>query len=256
MPKGDTEQFEEIIKLYLLTLENYCLDRINAAKDKPYVKGKMANQINAILFAYSSGFQAHLDSHLYFLDQYKIGVPISEILTGIKSQFPKSLDIEPILGLRDEVTFVPFSEPEEKLLETYPNDLQKFVRMHAGNFALQEVAKRIPTYLTEDKDLKNRSAISYPFHWTGTKDNKNEFVQLIYGLYKAKLLNNGEGEITKIVESLAQIFKVDLSPNWQANLSASIHKSNNGYNPQVFDKINKAYQEYVKALIEHKKQNR
>ena len=94
---------------------------------------------------------------------------------------------------------------------------------------------------------------SYPIKWTSKKDNKNEFVQLIYGLHKAGLINEGKGEITKIVESLAGIFKIDLGKGWQANHSSSIHKAKNNYQPPVFTKIKEAYQQYMQDQVEGKK---
>ena len=254
MQINENDQFEELVKLYMHTAENYCLEKIKRAKDKTFMQGKLLTQVAVMLGAYSSGFQLHKKSFDFFMESYLSGLPVDDILTRIEADFPDSLNVEPVTGPRDEVVYIPFGEPEENLMKKFRPELQKMVFMYVGYFALKEVYKRIPDYLNDHSDVKDRS-FSYPIQWTGTKDNKNEFVQLVYGLFKAKLINNGEGEITKITESLARAFKVDLSPNWQGNLSSSIHKSNIGYNPQVFDKINKAYQEYVKGQIEHKKKN-
>lgn len=90
--------------------------------------------------------------------------------------------------------------------------------------------------------------------WTGNRENKNEFVQLVYGLYKAGKINNGRGEITKIVERLAEILQVNLGKHWQSNHSNSIHKRNSGYKPPVFQELEDAYENYVYELIEGKRQ--
>ncbi|MBI2722211.1 MAG: RteC domain-containing protein [Bacteroidetes bacterium] len=96
----------------------------------------------------------------------------------------------------------------------------------------------------------------YEIKWTGKKDNKNEFVQLVYGLHKAGLINQGKGEITKIVESLAEAFKIELGKGWQANHSSSIHKANKDYEAPVFAKIREAYKTYVEEQIEHLKKKK
>ena len=83
-------------------------------------------------------------------------------------------------------------------------------------------------------------------HWTAPKEAKNDFVQLIYGLHLAGFINDGKGEITKITETLANAFGIELSKNWQSNHSASIHKSNVDYTPPVFDKAKEEYLKYFK----------
>jgi hypothetical protein len=103
-------------------------------------------------------------------------------------------------------------------------------------------------------EMKNSN--TYPVEWTTSKDNKTEFVQLIYALHGAGYLNNGKGEITKIVESLAGVLGVALSKNWQSNLSASVHRSNRDYQPSIFSKIAEAYSEYADKLIAAKQNNK
>jgi hypothetical protein len=108
-----------------------------------------------------------------------------------------------------------------------------------------------PTFVPDPESTP--VATAYPIKWTSKKDNKNEFVQLVYGLHKAGFINEGKGEITKIVESLAGIFKIDLGKGWQANHSSSIHKAKNDYQPPIYNKIKEAYQRYMEEQIESKK---
>jgi len=75
-------------------------------------------------------------------------------------------------------------------------------------------------------------------------------------LHKAGLINEGKGEITKIVEAIATVFDVKLGENWQSNHSASIHRANSDYQPLIFRKIREAYQQYIGNQIENKKKNK
>ena len=107
-------------------------------------------------------------------------------------------------------------------------------------------------WLMQNANKEKGIGIDLKIKWTGD-ENKNQFVQLIYGLYKAKLLNNGEGEITKIIEDLSNLLKVDLNKNWQSNHSGSIHQQNNDYNPEIFDKRKNAYKVHANNLKQLKK---
>ena len=102
-------------------------------------------------------------------------------------------------------------------------------------------------------ELTEKVPIKSGISWTGNKDSKNDFVQMVYGLHRAGIINAGKGEITKIVEALAPVFNVELGKNWQSNHSASIHKVNRNYQPPVFDKIKEAYLKYAEGLLEDKK---
>jgi hypothetical protein len=81
------------------------------------------------------------------------------------------------------------------------------------------------------------------------RENITEFTQLIYGLFHSGYLSNNENEITKLVEDVAKAFNIELSKNWQSNLSKSIHKSNNDYNPAIFKEIENGYKKYANNQI-------
>jgi hypothetical protein len=78
--------------------------------------------------------------------------------------------------------------------------------------------------------------------WKG--NNETEFIQLIYMLYHANLLSNERNEITKLVKQIAEVFNYELGKNWQTNLSASKQKRKNGYQPEIIDKLNNAWEVY------------
>ncbi|MEO9209685.1 MAG: RteC domain-containing protein [Ginsengibacter sp.] len=76
--------------------------------------------------------------------------------------------------------------------------------------------------------------------WTNG-NNTNDFVKLIYTLHEAKLINKGNGEITKIVESLAPVFGIELK-DWQSNFSKGIHAQRLDYNHGAFfENLKKTY---------------
>jgi len=81
--------------------------------------------------------------------------------------------------------------------------------------------------------------------WTGK--SKTEFVQLIYAIYHAKLINNNKDEITKIVEDMAKVFNYDIGDNWQDLLSKSVNNRKNGYVPKIFENLKNAFIEYYES---------
>jgi hypothetical protein len=92
-----------------------------------------------------------------------------------------------------------------------------------------------------------------PVSWKA--DNETEFVQLIYALYEAGYIEHEEKGMTKLIEDFAYLLNFPLGKNWQVNHSTSIHKRNSDYAPQIFDKLNKAYEDFRIKKINKKKNN-
>ncbi len=97
--------------------------------------------------------------------------------------------------------------------------------------------------------IEGKKVLSDTLKWTG---NPNSLVQLIYGLHCAKKINNGEGEITKIIKSLFQLFDLN-KKNLLSNHSKSIHDTNRDYAPSIFKEIEEAYVKFRQQKIEDKK---
>ena len=76
------------------------------------------------------------------------------------------------------------------------------------------------------------------------RDNKTEFVQLIYALYEAGYINNEESQKTKLVTQLSSLFNFDVGKHWQSNLTKSINDRNADYVPDIFQNLTKAFIEY------------
>jgi glutamyl/glutaminyl-tRNA synthetase len=255
--KDFNQVFEQLLSRYIKTIENDYRQRYKKARDKELVKEDLI-KITDLTIEWATINEQRAAMMKVFHADYGRGEDIGETLAHIRKTFGEEVnDIRPFKRIENGKRITLYISEEEKALKAFALNERKLFKYLLRDTAYREIKKRLPDMFTEQTiTLVEENSKAFPFKWTSTKDNKNEFVQLVYGLFKAKLINNGEGEITKITESLAKTFKVDLSPNWQANLSSSIHKSNVGYNPQVFDKINKAYQEYVNTLIENKKKNK
>ena len=130
-------------------------------------------------------------------------------------------------------------------------EMNRFIKMTISRLYFERdflLLEREPEF-----ELDEKPPIKNGINWTGSRDSKNDFVQMVYGLYRAGLINAGKGEITKIIETLAPVFNVELGKNWQSNHSASIHKVNRDYQPPVFDKVKEAYLKYAEGLIQKKK---
>jgi hypothetical protein len=255
MEKDLNQRFDELLRLYTRTLENTCLNQLKKAKNKGFAHDKVLNQINGITRFHNAAISKHNKAFQFFYEKYSSGEDLEKIITKIKADFPESLKIVPEIDPRENVELILFGKEENALLNEFPAKTQNLIKFFVGYFSLEEIRKRIPGYLDQIKTGEN-SSVKYPFKWTGDKDNKNEFVQVIYGLHKAGLINEGKGEITKIVEAIATVFDVKLGENWQSNHSASIHRANSDYQPLIFRKIREAYQQYIGNQIENKKKNK
>ena len=57
-----------------------------------------------------------------------------------------------------------------------------------------------------------------------------------------------ENEKTKLVKQIASYFNIQLSKNWQSNLSNAVKKRNNDYKPQIIEKIKTGYEIYKNQI--------
>lgn len=251
------ERFEKLCTRYISSIDRALIKRINKAKDKEYVFDEIKKEIafvNKTMIANPNIKELVED----FLSLYKQGENIDYIFIRIFNRFGKEIEgIAPGTAVyRDGEQIGIYPMDYEKELKQLTSDEKKLTKLLVNCVAYQEVEKRLPNLIDPTQKSEPINKLHYPIQWTGSRDNKNDFVQLIYGLHQAGYLNKGSGEITKIVETLADVLKVGLGKNWQSNLSSSIHKSKNDYEPPVFDKIKRAYVRYTDDLVTAKKTNK
>lgn len=240
---------------YISVIEKHLKQRLAIARNREYVADEIKNEMD-VMEALMTATPRAKEFTEDFVAQYEQGVAVASIMDGLKRRygsnealFSRHIDAsKPLVSIADD--------DNERIAALVSND-RSLMKYMVQFITLQQLKRRLSDLLLTDiTDTKTNSSNSYPVEWTANKDNKTEFVQLIYALHSAGYLNNGKGEITKIVESLAGTLGVTLGKNWQSNLSASIHRSNSDYQPAIFGKISAAYAEYAERLITAKQNNR
>jgi hypothetical protein len=247
--------FEGLLTRYSASIERNLQIRYMEARDKEHVQTEIQNEIKFISDILPSGFEKERLVDI-FLTAYKRGKDINETFSRIRKEFGEVNDIQPFRRIEKGKAIAIYITEEEKKLKELALNQRKLMKFLVRVTAYKMIEKRLPTMFLEPETGKNGKPTNQVVKWTGSKDNKNEFVQLMYGLYESGLINNGKGEITKMVETLAETFDLKLSQNWQSNHSASIHKAKSEYEPPVFNKIKKAYKDYTEGLIEEKKKRK
>jgi hypothetical protein len=254
MKKDLNKVFEELLTRYIKAIEKNYLWRYKRAKDKEFIKDELKRGIDFMVECNS--FDDEKGKLIrYFLDGYKRGEDMNATLSFLRKTFGEVDNIKPY-SIEENGKFVPlYLSEQEKELKALALNERKLMKLLITDTAYREIQKRLPTMFGEQEvsPAEKEKIISHPIKWTGKKDNKNEFVQLIYGLHKAGLINEGKGEITKITEALAGIFKMELGKGWQANHSTSIHKARANYQPLIFHKIREAYGQYMEEQREGKR---
>ena len=256
MYKTQAETYEQLLLRYSAIVERSVKERFNKARDKDSIAQEITNEtayMDGLMTATSEAKELLND----FLHLYDKGDSIDAILDSIKGRY--GINTEAFKSHIDDKGELQIVHPTDEAARValLAADKRKLLKFLVRYMAVQQLKRKLPVILKpEPKHPENKPVALYPVQWTGSKDNKNEFVQLIYALHEAGYLNNGTGEITKIVESLAETLKVGLGKSWQSNLSSSIHKSKKDYEPPVFEKIRQAYLKYADDLIMAKKTNR
>ncbi len=134
-------------------------------------------------------------------------------------------------------------------IETFNSysDENKLLRFFALNYAMIDIRDYFMAQKATEPKLNNEIKVGTPrlmeICWTG---NKIDFTKLIYGLYHAGLINNGDSEVTKIVETLAYHFNIKIGEGWKADLSNSKSRANiDTDHGKVFDKGKQALLKYI-----------
>jgi hypothetical protein len=237
--------FEELLSRYIKAIEKNYLWRYKRAKDKEFIKDELQKGVDFII-EMNTLDDAKGKLINTFWEWYKRGENFNDIMKQLRQSYGEVDNIKPYGIIENGKTITQYLSEEEKALKKLALDERKLMKLLIDYAAHKEIQKRLPTMFGEQEasPAEKEKTASYPIKWTGKKDNKNEFVQLVYGLHKAGLINEGKGEITKITEALAGIFKMELGKGWQANHSTSIHKARANYQPLIFHKIREAYGQY------------
>lgn len=262
------QTFEELLNRYTIMVERNIEKRYAKAKDKEFVRKEIEREFALINVIQVVG--EHKEKMVdTFLTYYKRGESMEETLLFIRKVYGE--DVKDELDFRkveNGVSLPIYISAEEKELREFVMSAKKLRHFFIRYLAFLEIEKNLASLfikselmpaLTKEIQLENKKASEINSNnpvlikWTGSRENRNEFVQLIYGLHSSGFINNGKGEITKIVESLASIFDLELSKNWQSNHSSSIHKSKNDYEPKIFNSIKDAYKDYTMSLVEGKR---
>jgi len=248
--------FDELLIRYTKAVEQNIQARIKKARDKERIKAEIRSEIKlAIDWEQTDKNKAQLAE--VFLEQYRRGEETGKILAFIRKTFGEDVeDIKPFRRIENGKKITLYLSEEEKALKQLALNDGKLMKFFVRYVANLDIRKRLRDILGAQEKPETKSQHNPAVKWTGSKDNKNEFVQLIYGLHQAGFINNGKGEITKITEALSEVFGVSLGKNWQSNLSASIHKANSDYQSLIFHKIQEAYRQYTESLKEDKKKNK
>lgn len=251
MSKDLNQVFDELLNRYVNSIEKDYIQRYKRAKDKEFIIEELTKGTDFTID------WEELDSGkgkliTLFTEMYKRGEDMNIILKHLRKTFGEVEDIKPFKRIENGKRITLYLDEEEKALKKLALNERKLFKVLVRNTAFKAVKKKLPTLFDETiskKETKNDTQIT----WTGSEKNKNEFVQFIYGLHQAGIINEGKGEIIKITESLAETFGIALGKNWQSNHSASIHKAKANYQPPIFDKVKEAYLKYAKTLAYEKK---
>ena len=254
MSKDLNQLFDDLLSRYVDSIEKDYIKRYKTAKDKEFIIEELTKGTDFTIE------WEELDSQkgkliTLFTEMYKRGDDMNIILKHLRKAYGEVEDEKPIKRIEQGKRITLYLSEEEKALKKLALDEPQLLKLLIKNTAYRIIKKKLPSLFDEANDKKaskNKAEVT----WTGSDKNKNEFVQFIYGLHQAGLINEGKGEITKLTESLAEKFDIELGKNWQSNHSASIHKAKADYQPPIFDKIKEAYLNYAKSLAYGKKQKK
>lgn len=256
MEKNTGILFDGLLIRYTKTIEQSIKLRIKKARDKEDAKEQTESELDFYINLLQTD-KNQVKLLEVFSVWYKRGEETGKILDYIRKTFGEDVeDVLPFRQIENGKRITRYISEEDKALKQLALNDGKLMKFFIRYISCTDIKKRLLELWNEVEKPEIKKQQHLAVKWTGSKDNKNEFVQLMYGLHQAGFINEGKGEITKIVEAIAGVFNIHLGENWQSNHSASIHKVKNDYQAQIFHKIREAYEQYTDSLIEGKKKNR
>lgn len=279
------KRFNELVARMVRKLETVIVTKIYKSRNREKIVAEELEQLNHV-FMYFFMFNSFVEKEIItFCENYSRGIPIddqvnelilvkekwneskknniynSEITSKYQLEeidyynqirspnyiigcFARFISVYKIIKLLS----VQYEEIQDKYQCLY-QDINYKNQYNQYYYLTDEQLIKQPTKLIEKKIIKSLiidNANPNIIKWTG---ENNDFYKLIYSLHKSKLLNNGDGDITKIVPIIASFLSIELSNSWQSSFSQHKNKNNNDYNHfELFDKLRESY----KSILEKK----
>ena len=262
MQSKNEKFFQEIEKKFLDLIYTKFQHKIRISRNKELVENEL---IEKHLIKYFYCFTLNplrkkiLDNFMYYYERgtsidYAIENIIKERNNHLKYEitfiddFFESANEKKLIRFFAKFTayqlFIDFLRKDYKeLYDKYEEKLVKRVKESQN-----EPISPIPFYRRDENtlgkmDIESKSSASKIVKWSG---DKIDFIKLVYGMHNAKILDDGNGQITNMVENLAPIFGIKLNKGWQANFSNNKNYGNKGYNHKaIFEILADAYLTYI-----------
>jgi hypothetical protein len=243
---------------------SYCIckiqKKIDKARDEDFAREQYLPSILNFDFSRLHGFEKTIMESFEY--DYRLGSDADEILPDLIKDIGYKIEYmdefmdqwgnkmaewneEDREKAREEL----FLDRRDELIQlSNPNNLLRLVAKNYGERDLRDHFKSpIDGAKTLAAEFQIESHKPTEIEWTGDpKTGKLDFIKLIYGMHHAGLLNNGEGEITKITESVAYHFNVKLGKSWQSSLTRNRQERNIDYDHfKVFKEIQESYAKYM-----------
>lgn len=227
MKENNDIVFDALSMRYTKVIEQSIKSRIKKARDKEVVREQIESELDFYINLLQVDRTKLIET---FSTQYNRGEEIGNILSYIRKIFGEDVpDILPYKKIENGKSITLYISEEDKTLKQLALNDGKLLKFMIRYISATNIKRRLPELCSDVEKLEIKKQHHTIVKWTGNKDNKNEFVQLVYGLHQAGYINEGKGEITKIVEALSDVFNIHLGENWQSNHSSSIHKVKNDY---------------------------
>jgi hypothetical protein len=143
-----------------------------------------------------------------------------------------------------------FKEIQDKFNQSFFQSDDEELKSFQKYFELTDgtplnLSPQISHSFNEAKSQLDKSDLN-KIKWTG---DKNDLYKLVYSLHALKLINEGKGDITKIIPVIGSLLGVEIKDSWQSSFSQHRNSNNNDYNHfELFDKLKESY----KSILDKK----
>ncbi len=272
------DRLNELVPRMVKKLETVITLRIDKARFKKTIIEEELMQLNHV-FMYFFKSNSFVEKQIItFCENYSRGVPIDNqvqnLILGKKRKvnfengIKQKLEITSSYQL-EEIKFYNYIQSPEYIIGCFARFISIYKTIKIFGVKYEEIQEKYQCYfgdqtyknsynqyyyLTDEQLVSPNEKIvnkvidnsivlvndnTPRIKWTGSK---NDLYKLVYSLHELKLINDGEGDITKIIPVIGHILGVEIKGSWQSSFSQHRNSNNNDYNHfELFDNLKESY---------------
>jgi hypothetical protein len=250
------QRLQKLIPVFYRYFDNEFEKKVIVARNKRIIAEDLIKDFNSFkaVLSIMDDYQKNLISK--FSEDFSRGIPIDELIITESTKIQKNITD----GIEINSELIGFSNPYRMvILFAKFAAYHEFIKSKKNIFdeLYDENNQVIYEYRDIEKALFNLTDIEFVMKnitseivWTGSKIN---FIKIMYALFLSGNINDGKGQITKIIPDAAKLLGVKNLGAWSSDLSMHLNTTKKDDLPvEIFYELHDVFKDYAKKIKDKK----